>query len=90
MKLELGRLPDAAGVRAALRVLEEHLDPLEADPCVVSVGRVCGGRVSGVYLGDSLEVRSFTLEPFELADAEVGRLRALEFIADLRVSLRKS
>ena len=82
MRLELGKLPDAAGVHAALRVLQEH-----HDPCVVSVGRVCGGRVSGVYLGDSLEVRSFTLEPFELDDAELGRSRALEFVADLQALL---
>jgi hypothetical protein len=79
VKLELGRLPDAAGVVAALRVLEENSDPLE-----VSVGRVCGGRVSGVFLGDSFEVRSFTLEPFELDDAECGRVKALEFVAELR------
>ena len=82
MRLELGQLPDAAGVLAALRVLAENLDSLE-----VSVGRVCGGRVSGVYLGDSLEVRSFTLEPFELDDAELGRSRALEFVADLQALL---
>jgi hypothetical protein len=85
MRLELGKLPDAAGVRTALRVLEESTDPFE-----VSVGRVCGGRVSGVYLGDSFEVRSFTLEPFELDDAEVGRVRALEFVAGLRALSRKS
>jgi hypothetical protein len=90
VRLELGKLPDAPGVRGALSVLTENLDSLEADSCVVSVGRVCGGRVSGVYLGDSLEVRSFTLEPFELDDAEVGRVRALEFVADLRVLLTKS
>ena len=83
MRLELGKLPDAAGVRAALRVLTENLDSLEADSCVVSVGRVCDGRVAGVYLGDSLEIRSFTLEPFELDDAEIGRVRALEFVAGL-------
>jgi hypothetical protein len=82
VKLELGRLPDAAGVGAALRVLEEHLDPLE-----VSVGRVCGGRISGVYLGESLEVCSFTLEPFELDDSELGQARALEFVAELRALL---
>jgi hypothetical protein len=49
----------------------------------VSVGRVCGGRVSGVYLGASLEVVSFTLEPHELEDEAVGRARALEFLAEL-------
>jgi hypothetical protein len=84
VRLELGKLPDMAGVRAALSVLTENLDSPEADSFVVSVGRVCGGRISGVHLGDSLEVRSFTLEPFELDDAEIGRTRALEFVADLR------
>jgi hypothetical protein len=88
MKLELGRLPDAAGVLAALHVLKQNPDPFEVNPCVVSVGRVCGGRVSAVYLGDSFEVRSFTLEPFELDDAEVGRARALEFVAELQTLLK--
>jgi hypothetical protein len=78
----LGKLPDGDGVRAALQVLE--LAPAELGPLEVSIGRVCGGRVSGVYLGVSLEVYSFTLEPFELDNAEVGALRALEFVAQLR------
>jgi hypothetical protein len=78
----VGRLPDALGVRAALQVLEES--PSDLGSLEVSVGRVCGGRVSGVYLGDSLEVFSFTLEPFELDNAELGAQRALEFVAQLR------
>lgn len=78
----MGKLPDAVGVRAALHVLEQTASDL--GPLEVSVGRVCGGRVSGVYLGDSLEICSFTLEPFELDDAELGALRALEFVAQLR------
>lgn len=88
MKLEFGKLPDAAGVRAALRVLESvsfETDTLGSESEIeVSLGRVCGGRVSGVFLGDSLEVCSFTLEPFELEDAEVGTQRALEFVWQLR------
>ena len=91
MRLELGKLPDAAGVRAAVRVLESvsfEAGLLCAEGEIeVSLGRVCGGRVSGVYLGDSLEVCSFTLEPFELDDAELGAQRALEFVADLRALL---
>jgi hypothetical protein len=88
VKLEFGKLPDAAGVHAALRVLEQT--PSEWGSLEVSVGRVCGGRVSGVYLGDSLEVCSFTLEPFELDQAELGEQRALEFVAQLRELLRKT
>jgi hypothetical protein len=82
VKLEIGKLPDALGVRAALQVLEQT--PSDLGSIEVSVGRVCGGRVSGVYLGDSLEVCSFTLEPFELDNAELGAQRALEFVAQLR------
>jgi hypothetical protein len=82
VRLEVGKLPDALGVRAALLVLEQT--PSDLGPLEVSVGRVCGGRVSGVYLGDSLEVCSFTLEPFELDNAELGARRALEFLARLR------
>ena len=90
MRLELGKLPDGAGVRAVLRVLESESIGAEVDEIEVSVGHVCGGRVSGVYLGDSLEVCSFTLEPFELDDAEVGRARSLEFVAELRALLASS
>jgi hypothetical protein len=85
VRLEVGKLPDALGVLAALRVLEQS--PSDLGLFEVSIGRVCGGRVSGVYLGVSLEVYSFTLEPFELDNAEVGALRALEFVAQLRESL---
>jgi hypothetical protein len=84
MRLELNRLPDAVGVRSALRVLEASLLP----GVEVSVGRVCGGRVSAVYLGDALEVCSFTLEPFELDDAELGTQRALGFVAELQQLLK--
>jgi hypothetical protein len=79
----LGKLPDAAGIHAALRVLESVSLGSESE-IEVSLGRVCGGRVSGVYLGDSLEVCSFTLEPFELENAGLGEQRALEFVAQLR------
>jgi hypothetical protein len=82
VRLEIGKLPDALGVRAALRVLEQSTSDLGS--LEVSVGRVCGGRVSGVYLGDSLEICSFTLEPFELDNAELGAQRALEFVLQLR------
>lgn len=70
--------PDRAGVRAMLDVLERfsHKDRL-------SVGKVCGGRVSAVYLGDSLEVASLTLEAFELDDAHLAHSRAVHFIAEL-------
>jgi hypothetical protein len=70
--------PDKPGVRALLDVLNastfrDHL----------SVGKVCGGRVSAVYLGDSLQVASITLEPSELDDADLAHSRALQFIAEL-------
>jgi hypothetical protein len=55
----------------------------------VSVGRVCGGRVSGVYLGESLEVLSFTLEPHEIEDETVGRARALAFVSELESLLQR-
>jgi hypothetical protein len=84
VKLEFGKLPDAAGVHAVLRVLESVSLDFDIAEVEVSVGRVCGGRVSGVYLGDSLEVYSFTLEPFELDNVELGAQRALEFVAQLR------
>ena len=81
MRLEIGQLPDALGVRAALLVLKQA--PSDLGSLEVSVGRVCGGRVSGVYLGETLEICSFTLEPFELDDTELGAQRALEFVAQL-------
>ncbi len=71
------RLPNAAGVTAMLEVLAE----LKAD---VSVGQVCGGRVSAVWLGASLELVSMTLEPFELSDVPVCRAKALEFAEQLK------
>jgi hypothetical protein len=84
VRLELGKLPDGAGVRAALRVLESVSFDSDIGEVEISVGRVCGGRVSGIFLGDSLEVCSFTLEPFELDQAELGEQRALEFVVQLR------
>jgi hypothetical protein len=94
VKLEFGKLPDAAGVRAVLRVLESVSFDTEAlgseSEIEVSLGRVCGGRVSGVFLGGSLEVCSFTLEPFELDRAEIGEQRALEFVAQLQDVLLNS
>jgi hypothetical protein len=70
--------PDRPGVRAMLDVLKasafrDHL----------SVGKVCGGRVSAVYLGESLQVASVTLEPSELDDANLAHSRALDFVAQL-------
>jgi hypothetical protein len=50
----------------------------------ISIGRVCGGRVAAVWLGDSLEVLSVTLEPFELSDAALCRTRALAFLAEIQ------
>jgi hypothetical protein len=94
VRLEFGKLPDAAGVHAALRVLEsvsfEKVALGSESEIEISLGRVCGGRVSGVYLGDSLEVCSFTLEPFELDQAELGEQRALEFVADLHELLTRT
>ncbi len=71
--------PDRPGVRAMLDVLDasDFRDQL-------SVGKVCGGRVSAVYLGESLQVASITLEPFELDDADLARSRALDFMAQLQ------
>lgn len=73
---ELSKLPKAAGVSALLEVLADTNAP-------ISVGQVCGGRVSAVWLGDDLRVVSCTLEPFELDNTELCRSRALEFVAQL-------
>ncbi len=70
-------LPDRAGVR----VLLEHLRESSVS---ASVGKVCGSRVSAVYLGAALEVVSVTLEPFELDDAELARHKANAFIAEVQ------
>ncbi len=70
--------PDRPGVRAMLGVLERS-----AFRDRLSVGKICGGRVSAVYLGDSLEVASLTLEPFELDDADLAHSRAVDFVAQL-------
>jgi hypothetical protein len=74
--LEVGKLPQAAGIPALLEVLQTTNAP-------VSLGRVCGGRVAAVWLGDGLEVVSCTLEPFELDNPELCRSRALEFLEQL-------
>jgi hypothetical protein len=70
--------PDRPGVRAMLEVLERSVFKNQ-----LSVGRVCGGRVAAVYLGDSLEVASLTLEPSELDDAHLAHSRAVHFVAQL-------
>lgn len=75
--LEQSHLPNGAGVTAMLEVLAG----LEAD---VSVGKVCGGRVSAVWLGASLELVSLTLEPFELSDAALCQAKALEFANQIK------
>ena len=78
MRLEVApNLPDRAGVRVLLEGLIEA--GVEA-----SVGRVCGSRVSAVYLGAALEVVSVTLEPFELDDADLAQYRAAAFIEEVR------
>ena len=70
-------LPDRAGVRVLLENLREA-------GISASVGKVCGSRVSAVYLGSALEVVSVTLEPFELDDAELARHRTAAFIAEVQ------
>ena len=70
-------LPDRAGVRVLLRGLHEA-------GIAVSVGKVCGSRVSAVYLGAALEVVSITLEPFELDDAALSQHRTAAFIEEVR------
>jgi hypothetical protein len=79
VNLELSaNLPRGAGVEAMLELLRESAFP-------VSVGRVCGARVSAVWLGDSLQVVSLTLEPSELEDASLARARTLEFLREIEV-----
>jgi hypothetical protein len=68
-------LPDRAGVAVLLEVLR-------AAGVSASVGRVCGSRVSAVWLGDGLEVVSVTLEASELDDAGLASRRALEFVRE--------
>ena len=70
-------LPDRAGVRVLLMGLHEA-------GIAVSVGQVCGSRVSAVYLGAALEVVSVTLEPFELDDAALAQHRTAAFIEEIR------
>ncbi len=74
--------PDRAGVRAMLDVLEAS-----AYRERLSVGQVCGGRVSAVFLGDSLEVVALTLEASELDDAHLAHSRAVHFLAELERNL---
>jgi hypothetical protein len=71
-----GTLPDRPGVRALLETLRES--GIEA-----SIGKICGSRVSAVWLGDSLEVVSVTLEPAELDDAALGQARGLAFVEEV-------
>ena len=78
MTLEIsGSLPDRAGVHAFVQALRAA--PGDA---VLSIGRVCGGRVSAVWLGETLELRSVTLEAADLDDAHVARAHAEAFIAE--------
>ena len=70
-------LPDRAGVRVLLEGLRES-------GISASVGKVCGSRVSAVYLGSALEVVSVTLEPFELDDAALAQLRTAAFIREVQ------
>ncbi len=80
MKLELPKnLPDTAGVRALIEVLER----VELG-VTLSLGKICGSKVAVVALGDSLEVYSLTLEPHELENADVAKAKALEFVAELQ------
>jgi hypothetical protein len=81
MKLELPKnLPDTVGVEAFIEVLAQaDLD------LTLSLGRICGSKVAAVALGDSLEVYSVTLEPHELENADVARVKAMAFVAELQV-----
>jgi hypothetical protein len=71
-------LPDAPGVRAMLKVLSTSRFATQ-----LSVGRVCGGRISAVWLGESLTVSSVTLEASELSDTQTAHARAVDFIEEL-------
>ena len=78
MTLEVApNLPDRAGVQVVLEGLREA-------GIAASVGRVCGSRVSAVYLGAALEVVSVTLEPFELDDAALARRKTAAFVEEVR------
>jgi hypothetical protein len=80
MNLELPKnLPDTAGVKAFIEILERA----EID-LTLSLGKICGSKVAAVALGDSLEVYSVTLEPHELENADVARAKALAFVAELQ------
>jgi hypothetical protein len=80
MKLELPKnLPDTAGVRAFVDILERA----ELD-LTLSLGKICGSKIAAVALGDSLEVYSVTLEPHELENVGVARAKALAFVAELQ------
>ncbi len=70
-------LPDRAGVRVLVQVLRE------AD-ISASVGKVCGARVSAVYLGSALEVVSVTLEPFELDDVALAHAKTAAFVLEVQ------
>jgi hypothetical protein len=71
-----GGLPDKPGVRALLETLRES--GIEA-----SIGKICGSRISAVWLGDALEVVSVTLEAAELDDADLGKARGLTFVEEV-------
>ena len=71
-------LPKTVGMEALLEVVSGLPE--------ISVGRVCGGRVAAVWLGDSLEVVSVMLEPFELSDEALCRSKALAFVRQIKQS----
>ena len=71
-----GSLPDRPGVHALIEVLRES--GIEA-----SIGKICGSRVSAVWLGDALEVVSVTLEAAELDDVGLARSRGLALVEEV-------
>jgi hypothetical protein len=75
--VSLATLEARPGVQTLLEVIRDA--KLE-----VSVGRVCGSRFSAVWLGESLELVSVTLEAHELDDEPVARGKALEFVRDVQ------
>jgi hypothetical protein len=72
----MSSLPKSAGENALLEVLSGSPE--------ISVGRICGGRIAAVWLGESLEMVSITLEPFELSDAELCQSRGIAFLNQIR------
>ncbi|HWG83975.1 MAG TPA: hypothetical protein VNT60_00730 [Deinococcales bacterium] len=85
MRLDTAGLNAATARRAGVAALLHELTR-SALPGEVSVGRVCGGRVSAVWLGASLAVVSATLEAHELDEAVRGAERALALLDDIRAN----